>query len=208
MVEADLVTFVAAMFSMMNPIGGVAIFASMTADRDAKESKRIAWTCAFACVVTLLIATWSGSLVLRFFGIGVNELRTAGAIIVLIIGLNMLFNNEEHRQTESEAKAAQNRDSIAVVPLAIPIVAGAGTIATVLVAADHHPGIAARAMMSLAIVALCVLTGWIFAYSKLIAQWLGESGIAVVTRVMGMILAAIAVGMFVSGLKGLFPALA
>lgn len=208
MVEADIVTFTAATFSMMNPIGGVAIFASMTADRDNAESKKIAWTCALACAITLLIATWSGSLVLRFFGIGVNELRTAGAIIVLIIGLNMLFNNETHRQTSSEADAAQQRESIAVVPLAIPITAGAGTIATVLVAADHHPDIISRAMMSLVIVALCALTGLIFTYSKIISGWLGESGIAVVTRVMGMVLAAIAVGMFVSGLKGLFPALA
>lgn len=208
MADAALTTFIAALFSMMNPIGNVGIFAGMTADREDVDAKKIAWSCAFACAVTLLVVTWTGSAVLEFFGINVHELRAAGGVIVLLIGLHMLFGGGEHKQTSSEAADAKTRDSIAVVPMAIPIVAGPGTMATVLVAAQRHPGIMAKVDLSVAILALCVLTGLLFAYSKPIANWLGESGMAVVTRVMGMILAAIAMGMLASGMKGMIPALA
>lgn len=206
--EAAFTTFVAALFSMMNPIGNVGIFAGMTADRDAAVVRRTAWTCALACAVTLLVVTWTGRLLLDFFGIDVHELRAAGGVIVLLIGLHMLQNKGDHKQTQREADDAQTRDSIAIVPLAIPIVAGPGTMATVLVAAERHSGIMAKVDLSLAIIALCALTGLLFSFSKPIAEWLGESGMAVITRVMGMVLAAIAMGMLADGIKGMIPALA
>lgn len=208
MAEAALTTFVAALFSMMNPIGNVGIFAGMTADRDDASAKKIAWSCALACAITLLIVTWTGSAILKFFGINIHELHAAGGVIVLLIGLHMLFGGSDHKQTQSEADDAKTRDSIAVVPMAIPIVAGPGTMATVLVAAERHTGIMAKVDLSAAIIALCILTGVLFSYSKPIATWLGESGMAVVTRVMGMILATIAMGMLADGLKGMLPALA
>jgi multiple antibiotic resistance protein len=90
--DAALTSFIAALFSMMNPIGNVGIFAGMTADRPESEAKRIAWTCAAASAITLLIVAWAGPLLLDFFGITVNSLRAAGGVIVLLIGLHMLSN--------------------------------------------------------------------------------------------------------------------
>ena len=139
--EAALTSFIAALFSMMNPIGNVGVFASMTVDRPAKEASRIGWTCAVAVMITLLIVAWSGSLILQFFGITVDSLRAAGGVIVLLIGLHMLFNKTEHQHSAKELDDAKSRASIAVVPLAIPMVAGPGTMATVLVAAQQHPNI-------------------------------------------------------------------
>ena len=208
MTETALTTFIAALFSMMNPIGNVGIFAGMTADRDDAEARMIAWKCAIACAVTLLIVIWTGGALLKFFGISVHQLRAAGGIIVLLIGLHMLFNKSEHKTSTTEADDAKTRESIAVVPLAIPLVAGPGTIATVLVAAQRHSGIMARVEISIAVAVLCVLTGLLFAYSKPIATWLGESGMAVVTRIMGMVLVAIAMGMLAEGLTSMIPALA
>lgn len=208
MTEMALTTFIAALFSMMNPIGNVGVFAGMTADRDDADAKRIAWKCAAAIAVTLLVVAWTGGALLKFFGINVHELRAAGGVIVLLIGLSMLRSDNSHRQTSTEAKSAAERDQIAVVPLAIPIVAGPGTMATVIVAAERHSGIWAKIDISIAAIALAALTGLLFAYSKPIANWLGEAGMGVVTRVMGMILAAIAMGMLASGLKGMIPALA
>lgn len=207
MTEMALTTFIAALFSMMNPIGNVGVFAGMTAERNELEAKKIAWTSAMACAITLLIVTWTGGTLLQFFGINVHELRAAGGVIVLVIGLHMLFNKSEHKQSSSETADAQTRNSIAIVPLAIPIVAGPGTMATVIVAAERHPGIMAKVDMSAAVIALSILTGFLFAYSKPIAKWLGESGMAVVTRVMGMVLTAIAMGMLTSGITGMIPAL-
>ena len=208
MTETALITFVAALFSMMNPIGNVGVFAGMTADRDAADARRVAWMCAGAIAVTLLVVTWTGGALLKFFGINVHELRAAGGVIVLLIGLSMLRIDNSHRQTSSEAKADAERDQIAIVPLAIPIVAGPGIMATVIIAAERHPGIWAKIDLSIAAIGLAALTGLLFAYSKPIANWLGASGMGVVTRIMGMILAAIAMGMLASGLKGMIPALA
>ena len=208
MTETALITYVAALFSMMNPIGNTGVFAGMTADRDAVTARRIAWTCAGAIALTLLTVTWTGGILLKFFGITVHELRAAGGVIVLLIALSMLRSDNSHRQTPQEAASAAEQNHIAVVPLAIPIVAGPGAIATAIVAAERHSGIWAKIDLSIAAVGLALFTGFLFSVSKPIANKLGESGMGVVTRLMGMVLAAIAMGMLADGVKGMIPALA
>ena len=206
--EAALTSLIATLFSMMNPIGNVGIFAGMTTDRPPAEARRIAWTCAGAIAITLLIVAWSGSLLLDFFGITVDSLRAAGGVIVLLIGLHMLSNKSEHQHTPSEIEDAMPRASIAAVPLAIPIVAGPGTMAAVLVAAQQHPSILSTVEISIVILTLAALSGLLFSLAAPISKRLGVSGMGVITRVMGMILAAIAMGMLADGLKGMLPGLA
>ena len=206
--EAALVSFVAALFSIMNPIGNLGIFAGLTADRPVGQVRGAAWTCAFATIVALLIVAWTGSLLLDFFGITVDTLRAAGGLIILLIGLHMLGNNHVHITSQREKDDAHTRTSIGVVPMAIPIVAGPGTMATVLVAAQQDPSLLEKGEISVVIIVLAMLTGLLFSFSASIAKFLGECGLGVVTRVMGMILAAIAMGMIGAGLKGMFPGLA
>ena len=193
---------------MMNPIGNIGVFAGMTVDRPEAQARHIAWTCAGAVAITLLIVAWSGSLLLTFFGITVDSLRAAGGVIVLLIGLNMLSNKSDHQHTSTEADDAKSRPSIAVVPLAIPIVAGPGTMAAVLVAAQQHSSVLSKVEISVVIVALAAFCGLLFSFASPISKRLGKSGMGVVTRIMGMILAAIAMGMLVDGLKGMLPGLA
>lgn len=208
MTEAALTSFIATLFSMMNPIGNVGVFAGMTSDRSSAQARAIAWTCALAVAITLLIVAWSGSLLLEFFGITVDSLRAAGGVIVLLIGLHMLSNRSEHRHTPAELADAKPRPSIGVVPLAIPIVAGPGTMAAVLVAAQQNASVLSKAEISIVILALAAFCGLLFSFALPISKRLGESGMGVVTRVMGMILAAIAMGMLADGLKGMLPGLA
>jgi multiple antibiotic resistance protein len=206
--EAALTSFIATLFSMMNPIGNLGVFVGMTSDRSDAESRRIAWTCAVAVIVTLLIVVWSGSLLLDFFGISLNSLRAAGGVIVLMIGLQMLWNKSGHNQSQSELADGKPRASVGVVPLAIPVVAGPGTMAAVLVAAEQHPLVLSKVEVSVVIVVLSALVGLLFSFAEPIAKRLGDSGMGVVTRVMGMVLAAIAMGMLADGLKGMLPGLA
>lgn len=208
MTEAALTSFIATLFSMMNPIGNVGVFAGMTADRPEAQARHIAWTCAGAVAITLLIVAWSGSLLLTFFGITVDSLRAAGGVIVLLIGLHMLSNKSEHQHTPAELEDAKPRASIGVVPLAIPIVAGPGTMAAVLVSAQQQSTVLSKVEISVVILALAALSGLLFSFASPISKRLGESGMGVVTRVMGMILAAIAMGMLAEGLKGMLPGLA
>jgi len=88
--DAELLSFIAALFSMMNPIGNIGVFASMTASRPPAEAQRIARQTAIAVAVTLLIVVWGGTSVLGIFGVTVDSLRAAGGIILLLIGLHML----------------------------------------------------------------------------------------------------------------------
>lgn len=205
--QAELFTFVAGLFAIMNPVGNVAIFASLTADESKDDVRYSAWTCAAACIVTLLLVTWAGDYVLAFFGISVDALRAAGGIIVLLIGLSMLANNNQHRHTEPETDDAKTRPAIGVVPMAIPIVAGPGTIATVLVAVQERTWMG-RIEISGIILLMSLAVGLLFSMAKPVADRMGVAGMAVVTRLMGMILATIAITMLALGFKGLWPGLA
>ena len=206
--EAALASFIVTLFSMMNPIGGLAIVASLTADRTPSEIRRIAWTCALATAVTLTVVAWAGSSVLAVFGITVDALRAGGGLIVLLIGLNMLNNRDAHRHSDKEDEDAHQRESIAVVPLAIPMVAGPGTMISVLVASQQQPDLLARGEITGVILAMSALIGLLFSAAPQISKYLGASGIGVATRVMGMLLVAMAFGMLAEGLNGLMPGLA
>ena len=206
--EAALTSFIATLFSMMNPIGNLGVFVGLTTDRSDAEARRIAWTCAGAVVITLLIVVWSGSLLLQFFGISLDSLRAAGGVIVLMIGLHMLWNRSGHKQSPGELEDGKPRASVGVVPLAIPVVAGPGTMAAVLVAAEQHATLLSEVEISAVVVALSALVGLLFSFAEPISRRLGESGMGVVTRVMGMVLAAIAMGMLAEGLRGMLPGLA
>ena len=179
----------------------------MTTGQARNEVVKTAWACSAAVFVTLLLVTWAGPAILSFFGITVDSLRAAGGLIVLIIGLHMLFNKAEHKQSEAEVEDGMRRESIAVVPLAIPIVAGPGTMATVLVATQQSAAVLSKLEISVVIAAAAMLIGVVFTFSQPIAARLGASGMGVVTRVMGLILAAIAMGMLADGLKVMLPGL-
>ncbi|MGJ8655311.1 MAG: MarC family protein [Akkermansiaceae bacterium] len=203
--EPWVLAFASALFSIMNPIGNAGIYASMIPNMSDAESRKIAWKCACAVVIILLISTWAGAWFLKLAGINVHELRAAGGLIVLLIGLRMLFNDTSHAQTESEAEEALEQDSIAVVPLAIPIIAGPGTISLVIATAGQNGGFESHVTISAICVLFAGVIGVVFSFAKKMSALIGANGMAVVTRVMGMILASIAMGMLASGVRGLFP---
>lgn len=206
--EAELASFIAALVSISNPVGALSLFAGLTSDRSTGECRRIAWTAAVAIAITLLVVTWTGSMVMSFFGIDVDTLRAAGGLIVVLIGIQMIFNQSGHKQSEAELQDSEGSESIAVVPIAIPMIAGPGGITTVLVAVQQTPDVLSRAEMSIVIVAFAVLCGALLSFAHPIAHRLGESGVGVVTRIMGIILAAIGMGMLAAGLLALLPGLA
>jgi len=205
--EAVLSSFIAALFSIMNPLGNVGIFASLTGDQNSVEIRKTASLCGFSTAVTLLLMLWAGNAILDFFGMTIDSLRAAGGIIILLIGLNMLSNNNSHRHTPSETNEEHNKATVGIVPLAIPIVAGPGTMVTVLVAGQQDPTLLSKLEISLVIIAMSLLIGVLFSFADHLSRLLGETGMGVVTRVMGMVLTAISMAMLADGLKGLLPGL-
>jgi MarC family membrane protein len=204
MTTAEITTFAVGMLAVTNPIGNLAIFASLTAERSEAERRTTAITCAVAVLILFLVVTWAGDFILRAFGITLAAFEGAGGLIVLLLGLAMLHSRTSAmRHTPAEADAAASKDSIGVVPLAIPIVAGPGALTTIIIQGTKFPGIPSRIEMSLVGLGISVLILVAFLASSMISRWLGTAGINIVTRIMGIILAAIGVDMIGSAVRGL-----
>jgi MarC family membrane protein len=204
MTTAELTTFAVGMLAVTNPIGNLAIFASLTAERSESERRTTAITCAVAVLTLFLAVTWAGDLILRAFGITLAAFEGAGGLIVLLLGLAMLHSRTSTmHHTPAEADAAAGKDSIGVVPMAIPIVAGPGALTTIIIQGTKFPGIPSRIEMSLVGLGISVLILVAFLASSMISRWLGTAGINIVTRIMGIILAAIGVDMIGSAVRGL-----
>ena len=202
MSDAPLVTFAIAMIAMTNPIGNLAIFAGMTADRSEAEKRKIATTAAIAVLVIFLAVTWGGDLVLKAFGIEIWAFEGAGGLILLLLGLAMLHSKTSAmQQTPEEAGDAKEKDSIGVVPLAIPIVGGPAALTTIIVYSNRNPTITDRIETSLVVLGISILILIAFVSSTFVSRLLGTTGINIVTRIMGIILAAIGFGMIGTGVR-------
>ncbi len=204
-----LITFALALVTIANPIGNMAIFASLTGDRDDGEKKQIALKSTISIAIILVIVTWSGSYILGLFDISVAAFQTTGGLIILLLGLSMLHSKTSAmHQTLEEKEAAAEKEQIAVVPLAIPIVAGPGAMTTIIVQTHQTGTVMDRVVITLVCLGVTVLLLLAFRFAAPLSHRLGIGGVNIVTRIMGMVLAAIAMGMLAAGLKKLFPGLA
>ena len=209
MSKAELITFVIAMLAITNPIGNLAIFASLTGDKTVKEKRKTALVAGLAILIILILVTWSGDLILRAFGIDIASFETAGGLIIALMGISMLHaKTSPIHHGEKDQSDAEVKTNVAVVPIAIPIVAGPGAITTIVVNTHHYSTIDDKLMITAVSVIIALILWIAFYFSAPVSRMLGPSGINIVTRIMGIILASIAFGMMASGFKALFPGLA
>ena len=195
--------------AIVNPLGAIPIFLSLCSDRTPPQRKQVAKNSAMAVAIILIIATWAGDGVLGFFGIGIPAFRAGGGLLILLMATAMMHAKQSHaRQTPSEADEADNKENIAVVPLAIPLMAGPGAISLVIIDAHQTADWVSRLILSGGIIAVA-LTVWIaLRLATPIGQKLGTTGLNIATRVMGLLLAAIGIQMLTSGIAKLLPGLA
>jgi multiple antibiotic resistance protein len=205
---AEYAKFFAAMLAMTNPIGAVPIFIDLTHGDSAVERKQTALQAALTAGAVLIVALWAGEVILNFFGISIASFRVAGGILLLLMALSMLQARVSSvKQTPGERQRGVEQDSVAVVPLGIPLLAGPGSVSTVILY-SHHGAPWWHALVLAAIVLVIALIIWLaFRAAPLLSRLLGKTGINVITRIMGLIMAAIGVEFITTGLKVLFPAL-
>jgi multiple antibiotic resistance protein len=204
-----LIKFATAMFTILNPIGGVAIFAGMVAGRSGADRRSIAIKCAIAVAVILIGSVWAGEQLLGLFGVGIASLQVAGGLMIALISLSMLQSSQStiHDSKNDDNASASSKD-IAVVPLAMPIVAGPGAIVTVIVNTHQYNGMESNLEMSAVCAAMAGVVCACFLVAGLITRVLGAKGLEILTKFMGMVLLAIAADMLATGVKGLLPGLA
>lgn len=204
-----LIKFAVTLVAIMNPLGNVPIFISLTEDYSPEERKKEAMKTAAAIGCILLIVTWLGMWLLTLFGIDVASFRTAGGLIILLMGLSMLQSKtSEMHNLDQKQQFAKQRDSIAVIPMAIPLFAGPGAICTVIVYSHDIHGLSGSIELSVIGLIFSVMIGILLFFSDYIGKALGRAGKKIVTRIMGLILSAMAVDMIFQGMRTALPGLA
>lgn len=197
-----------ALFAIVNPIGGVPVFITATAGYSEHERARTVRTIGITVFTVLTLAVFLGDSILDFFGISIPSFQVGGGILLLLMAVSMLHARQSGtRQTPEELQVAAEREAVAVVPLSIPLLAGPGAISSMIIVAQQSGSFWGHLQLVLPVAAVALLTWGILRLSAPITQRLGTIGINIFTRLMGLILAAMAVEFIAHGIMGLFPAL-
>ncbi len=201
--------FFIALFVILDPFAAVPIFLVLTKAYTAGERGRIANITAATVLAVLVVASLTGETLLHTMGTNLASFRVGGGIVLLIMALSMLrAQTDTVRTTPAEEAEAEDRNAVAVVPLAIPLLAGPGAISTVIIEM-HRSGMEFHGLMVIFTIALVCFILWIvLRMAATIGRKLGQTGLNIINRLFGLILAAIAVEIMANGLKQLFPILA
>ena len=183
-------------FTLTNPLGTMPVFLTMTNGMNDHERKAIVRRATIVSFITLMVFTFSGQFLFKFFGISSNGFRIAGGFIIFKIGFDMLqarYSNAKLKEEEVKTYA----DDISITPLAIPMLCGPGAIANAIMLMDD----ASTFTLKGTLIGIIALVYFILQASTRLVRILGETGNNVMMRLMGLILMVIAVECFVSGLK-------
>ena len=205
---AYLVKTTIALFAIVSPLGSLPMFIAATRGWDKQARAKTTRTVAFTVFIVLMVSAFLGESILEFFGISIPSFQVGGGILLMLIAIAMMHGKQSGaRQTEEEAHDMEARDVIAIVPLSIPLLVGPGAISSMILSAQQHPTFTGH--LFLAIPAFIVaLSAWLtLQLADNITNFLGATGINVITRLMGIILTAMAVEFIARGLTGLFPQL-
>ena len=205
---AEYTKFFLALLVIVNPLGTVPLFVSMTAQHSADERKHIARIASLSVGIVLVVSAIAGQPLLAFFGISLASFKVGGAILILLMAISMMHASPSgEKQTDEEALEAADKDSIAVVPLAIPLLAGPGAISTTIIYATGRSSLAHTGLIVLCCVLIALVTLFALRVATPVSRWLGRTGVNIAIRIMGLLLAAVAVEIFASGVLELFPGL-
>ncbi len=198
-----------ALIALVNPLGVLPMFISLTQDFTPAQKQRAIRTAAFTVVAVISTCALLGEQIIKFFGISTASLQVAGGLLILLMSLSMLNAQPSGAKTTAEERdEAEHKDTIGVVPLGIPLLTGPGAMSTVIVLAgkSHHASDYAALIGSGVVIAALV---WLtLQMAQPIARFMGRTGINIATRIMGLLVAAVAVEFIVEGLKTMLPALA
>ncbi|HXZ87893.1 MAG TPA: MarC family protein [Candidatus Binataceae bacterium] len=194
-----------ALFVIADPIGTIPFFLSLTSDLTEEEKKHTAKITSLTVAIVLVLSVFAGEPLLRLFGIRIASFRVGGGILLLLMAIGMLYARPGRARA---AELAAREPGFATVPLGVPLVAGPGAISTVVIYADQ----AKTWLDTLFLVAVALFVAasvWIaLRQADPLSRLLGRTGINVVTRLLGLLLAAVAVQFIAGGLSQLLPGLA
>ena len=196
-------------FVIVNPVEATLIYVTLTSSLNSKERTHIYRRTTLVAFAIAILFSLGGDAVLRIFGITVDSLRVAGGILLFLVAIDMLRGvRRQNKVTEAELIDANSREDVSIFPLAIPLLTGPGAITTVVVLMGAADSLAKKSLVLLAISLTFLATFFILKFSQYIDRAMGITGIMVMTRIMGLILGAVAVSFVATGVWNLYRAMA
>lgn len=198
----DLLLIFTSVLFIVDPFAVVPSFLAMT-ERDAPAQRRVlarrgAWTCA----ITLTLFALGGSLIFKLFGITIGAFKIAGGVLIGLNALDMVqARRSQQRESPIERAEGIQKDDIGILPLGVPMLAGPGAISTVMVIALGAKGPLASAALYLSIALTALISYYTLAAASMVERRLGQTGMRILTRLMGLVLCAIAVQFIIDGIK-------
>ncbi|MCF7521278.1 MarC family protein [Neisseria sp. ZJ106] len=213
----EITKLILAFMVLINPFSALSLYLDLTREHSTKERRKIARIAALTVFIVVSVFAICGGTLLKLLGISVGSFQVGGGILVLMIAISMVSGKDnpakpdvgmtdEHEITIT-AKPKDNGMAMAVVPIALPMMIGPGGISTVIIyasAAQHYWDIISIIAAGFLISLMCYLT--LIASAK-VSKWLGDTGLTILNRIMGMMLAAVSIEIIVAGLKSIFPQL-
>lgn len=189
------------LFTIIDPVGGAPFFLGITEGYSEKERQRIAFKACLTAFITLFLFLWLGKYILSVFHISISSFKIAGGFLLFVIALEMLFGKTTQVKTsEKETIHVKEKEDPSVVPLGIPYLAGPGAITTTIIF-GQTPSLLDKLLLSITIFFVILVSYIILREASRIFKYLGELGTKAVVRVLGLILASIAVEYILEGIK-------
>ena len=204
----EFLRFIVTLAAVVDPFLAVPFFLACTTGRNRSERRRLSRIIAITVFVVLAVAVFAGEVLLNAIGASLPAFRVGGGLVLLLMALAMLNAQPGAvRQSQVEAQELESGDVAGVVPIAFPLLAGPGAISTSILAAETG-GFGHRMTIVGGIALVCVMTWLVLRHADLIAAHVSTTGMNIATRILGLLLAAMAVQFMAQGLRELFPALA
>ena len=204
----EYMKFFVGLLSIVNPVGAIPIFINITNNQTSEARHRTARVTALATILVLFISLVAGDTILYFFGISIPSFRVGGGILILLMAISMMHAHVSPAiHTEEEAQDVADKNSVAIVPLGIPLLAGPGAISTVILYAHRSSDPIHYLILGTIILMVAGITWLCLRSASLVTALIGKTGINVFTRIMGLIMAAIGVEFITNGLRQLLPGL-
>lgn len=203
----DIGQFFVAMLSILNPIGAIPVYIAMTDNLSHSQKKSITRACSVAVFVTIAVSLLMGSKVLKFFGISVASFTIGGGILIASTALSMIKGKTAESKLNKDEITESSLREVGIVPLAIPLLSGPGTISTSIIYSKSFTS-TSQWIISIGLMAvLSFMVYLILINADRIRQRMGNLGVNVMTRIMGLILLASSIEMMLGGVKEMIPLL-
>ena len=195
-----LITFTSILF-IVDPVALIPTYLAITQDETPEQRSRTAMRACIAAMILLVVFGIAGRLIFRVFGITLPAFRIAGGLILWFVALDMLRGNRTTQESSEEIAEGQEKEDVAITPLAMPMLAGPGAISTVMVLAGQARTLGQHVVVYLSVVLTAVLSWLSLRAGERLVVVLGQTGIRVMTRIMGLLLAAVATQFIITGVR-------